>query len=324
MKKNFSTAIRLAATGLLMAIACSAGAQQAYPNKMIRFIVPYPPGGSATPLVRFVGQKLTDSWGQQVIVDNRGGGNTIIASEILVKSPPDGYTILLAGPTHVVNPSLIPTTYDAFRDFAPVATLVNSQIILVINPGVRADNLQELITLAKSRPGQLNYASASSGGINHLAGELFNMMAGVRTQHVPYKGGSQAVTDLMGGQVQVYFSTAFVLPQIKSGRIKALAVTGKTRMPALPQVPTFTEAGLPGFSADSWYGVLAPAGTPKPIIDKLSTEFARILAMSDVKEFLDKQGVEPFISSPEQFAALMKADMAKWAKVIKTANIKID
>jgi len=324
MTKYFGAAMRIVAAGLLMAIAYSAGAQQAYPNKMIRFIVPYPPGGSATPLVRYVGEKLTASWGQQVIVDNRGGGNTVIASEALVKSPPDGYTILLAGPTHVVNPSLITTTYDAFKDFAPVATLVNSQIILVANPAVAADSLQALIALAKSRPGQLNYASASSGGINHLAGELFNMMARVKTQHVPYKGGSQAVTDLMGGQVQIYFATAFVLPQIKSGRIKALAVTGKTRMAALPQVPTFAEAGLPGYSADSWYGVLAPAGTPKPIIDKLSTEFAKILAMPDTVEFLDKQGVEPFISGPEQFAALMKADFAKWAKVIRTANIKID
>ncbi|MFH1604228.1 MAG: tripartite tricarboxylate transporter substrate binding protein [Pseudomonadota bacterium] len=322
--KAFNAVLRMVTVGVLMAIAGSVGAQQAYPNKPIRFIVPYPPGGSATPLVRFVAQKLTDSWGQTVITDNRGGGNTIIASELLVKSPPDGYTILLAGPTHVVNPSLITTSYDAFRDFAPIATLVSSQIILVINPSVPVNNLQELIALAKSRPGQLNYASASSGGINHLAGELFNMMTGVKTLHIPYKGGAQAVTDLIGGQVQLYFSTAFVLPQVKSGRIKAIAVSGTKRMSALPQVPTFAEAGLPSFSANSWYGVLAPAGTPKQIIDKLAAEFARIQAMSDTKEFLDKQGVEPFISGPEQFAALMKEEMLKWRKVIKAAHIKID
>ena len=316
--------LRMLAVGILMAVAASAAAQQAYPSKPIRFIVPYPPGGSATPLARILGQKLTDAWGQQVIVDNRGGGNTVIASELLVKSAPDGYTILLMDQTIIINPNMIVTSYDALKDFAPVATVVNSVVILGANPSVPANNLQEVIALAKSRPGELNYASAGSGGINHLSGELFNILTGVKVQHVPYKGGGPAVTDLMGGQVQLCFFSPFILPQIKGGKLKAIAVTGKTRMPALPQVPTFTEAGLPDFDVKGWYGVLAPAGTPKPIIDKLSVEIARILALPDVREQLGTLGVDPFVSSPEEFGTLMKAEMAKWGKVIKTANIKLE
>ncbi len=318
-----SAMLRMLTVGILMAIAASATAQQAYPSKPIRFIIPYPPGGSATPLARIVGQKLTDAWGQQVIVDNRGGGNTVIASELLVKSPPDGYTILLMDQTIIINPNLITTTYDAIKDFAPVATVNSSVVILGANPSVPANTLQELIALAKSRPGQLNYGSAGSGGINHLSGELFNMMTGVTIQHVPYKGGGPAVTDLMGGQVQLCFFSPFILPQIKAGKIKAIAVTGKTRMAALPQVPTFSEAGLPGFDVKGWYGVLAPAGTPKAIIDKLSTEISKNLTAPDVKEFLDRIAVDPFISTPEEFGTLMKTELVKWAKVIKTANIKL-
>ena len=324
MSRFSSALMRTLAVGILMAVAGSAAAQQAYPSKAFRFIVPYPPGGSATPLARIIGQKLTESWGQQVIVDNRGGGNTVIASELLVKSPPDGYTILLMDQTIIINPNLITTSYDAIKDFAPVATVVSSVVILGANPSVPANTLQEVIALAKSKPGELNYASAGSGGINHLSGELFNIMTGVKIQHVPYKGGGPAVTDLMGGQVQLCFFSPFILPQIKSGKLKAIAVTGKTRMPALPQVPTFGEAGLPDFNVKGWYGVLAPAGTPKAIIDKLSVEIGRMLALPDVKEQLDRLGVDPFISTPEEFGTMMKSELAKWANVIKTANIKLE
>ncbi len=322
--KSFNAVVRMVTVGVLMAVAGAAAAQQAYPNKAIRFIIPYPPGGSSTPLARIFAQKLTESWGQQVIVDNRGGGNTVIGTELVARAPADGYTILMASPSLVINPSLITTSYDAIKDFAPVATLVGSVIILGANPSLPANTLQELVALAKSRPGELNFVSGSAGGLPHLSGELFNILAGVKLQHVPYKGGGQALTDLMGGQVQLCFFTPFILPHIKSGKLKAIAVTGKTRMPALPQVPTFGQAGLPGYDVNNWFGVVAPAGTPKPVIDKLSSEIGRILDMPDVKESLDKLGVDPLISSAEAYGALMKADVIKWRNVIKTAKIKLD
>ncbi len=324
---KFSTAVaRIVTAVVLIAGAGFATAQQAYPAKPIRFIVPYPPGGATTPLARIVGQKLTESWGQTVIVDNRGGGNTIVGSEALVKSPPDGYSILLVSNTHVINPLLYPhLPYDAVKDFAPVATLTGTELILAVNPQVPANNLQEFIALAKSKPGQLNYASSGSGGAIHLAAELLNIMAGIKMTHIPYKGGGAIMSDLIGGQVQLAFNLPInLVPHIKSGRLKAIAITGAVRLPALPQVPTFTEAGLSGFEVKAWYGVLAPAGTPNGIIDKLSAEIAKILAMPDINEKLVSQGMGPVISTPEQFAALMKAEAAKYARIIKAANIKLE
>jgi tripartite-type tricarboxylate transporter receptor subunit TctC len=277
-------------------------------------------------MARQIGQKLTESWGQQVIVDNRPGGNTIIGTETLAKATPDGYTIILTTNTHVINPSLIPRLpYDPIKDFAPVGTIYSSEFILVINPSVPADNLQELIALAKARPGQLNYATTGAGGSSHLANELLNILAGIKTQHIPYKGAGPALVDLIGGQVQMFINNPLtVIPHIKSGRLRAIAITGEARVAALPQVPTFTEAGLPGLDVKPWFCVLAPAGTPKAIIDKLSVKLAEIIAMPDVLDYLAKQGMDPFSSTPEQLAALMRTDMAKWAKVIKTANIKLD
>jgi len=314
------------ALGAVALAAPLAAAQQDYPNKPIRFIVPFPPGGSTDPVARLIGQKLTESWGQQVIVDNRPGGNTIIGTEALAKSAPDGYTMSLATSTFVISPHLVPSLpYDSFKDFAPVATLASSEFVLVLNASVPANNLQEFIALAKSRPGGLNCASTGTGSANHLASEFFNMLAGIKTQHIPYKGGGPALTDLLGGLVQMAFNPPLAyLPHIKTGRLKAIAISGESRHSSLPQVPTFTEAGLPGYSIGYWIGVLAPTGTPKAIIDKLSTEIGRILAMPDTKEKIAVQGMDSFISSPEQFAALTKADMAKWGKVIKAAGIKPD
>ena len=323
---KFSTTWARAWTAsVLMVLAGSAAAQQIYPSKPIRFIVPFPPGGANNILTRLLGQKLAESWGQPVIVDNRPGGNTVIGTEALVRSPPDGYTIMLVVSTHVITPLLLSTPYDPIRDFAPVATVDSGELILVLNPSVPANTLQEFIALVKSRPGQFNHATPGSGGITHLAAELFSIMTGVKMQHVPYKGGGPALTDVIGGQVQLIFqSPPGAIPYIKSGRLKPIAVSGETRLPALPQVPTFTEAGLPGFDVKFWHGVLAPAGTPKAIIDKLSAEIARILNMADIKEKLASQGATPFVSTPEQFGALMKADYARYAKVIKTANIKLE
>jgi len=316
---------RFLATGVLMAFTGIAAAQQGYPGKPIRFIVPYPPGGSTSIVARVIGQKLTDNWGQQVLVDNRGGGNTIIGSEALVKSPPDGYTILLVSSTHVINPSLLATPYDAIKDFAPVATLVGAEYMLVVHASVPANNLRELIALAKSKPGQLNYGSSGSGTTNHLAPELLNINAGIKLQHVPYKGGGPALTDLVGGQIHMFMNNPQTLiPFIKSGKIKPIAITGEFRSKALPQVPTFAEAGVPGINMNSWFGVLAPAATPRDIIDRMSGEIAKILAMQDVKDKLSSEGLETFVSTPDQFAALIKTDLARFAAIIKTANIKID
>ncbi|MBI4190100.1 MAG: tripartite tricarboxylate transporter substrate binding protein [Betaproteobacteria bacterium] len=323
---KFSTVIaRITIAGVLVALAGSAAAQRAYPNKPLRIIIPYVPGGTANFLPRLFGPKLTESWGQNVIVDNRPGGNTVIGSEILVKSAPDGYTLLIASAGHLTTPLLISTPYDPIKDFAPVATLVNADYVLVINPSVPANNLLELIALAKSKPGQLNYASSSAGGPNHLAAELFNMLAEIKIEHIPYKGGGAALLDIIGGRVEMYFSPpANVVPHIKSGRLKAIAASGDTRLPALPQVPTFIEAGLPGYVVRNPYWIFAPAHTPAAIIDKLSAEIARILAMPDIKERLLSAGMVPFVSTPEQIAAQLKADLVKYAKIIKTANIKID
>ncbi len=300
-------------------------AQPIYPNKPIRIISPYAPGGSVTAMARLVSQKLSDSLGQQLFVDNRPGGNTVIGADALAKSAPDGYTIMAMALDHVIVPNLVSTPYDAVRDFAAVATLASSEYVLVLNPKVPASTLQEFIALARARPGQLNFGTSGNGSGIHMAAELFNLLTGVKIQHIAYKGSGQALTDLMGGQVQMMFTSPVNgIPHIKSGRLKAIAYASETRSPVLSQVPTFAEAGLAGFEMKTWYGILAPAGTPREIISKLATEITKMLNTSDLKEQLASQGVEPFISTPEQFAALMKADMAKFARVVKAANIRIE
>lgn len=304
---------------------CLTLGQSGYPTKPIRWIVPFPPGGSTTIIARMTGQKLTESWGQQVVVDNRGGGNTIIGSEAMVRAAPDGYTIVQVTTTHVINPSLLATPYDAVKDFAPIATLVATETLLVVNPSVPAKTLQEFIALAKSKPGQLNFGSSGSGTTNHLALELFSIMAGIKMQHIPYKGAGPAVIDLIGGQIQLFTNNALPLtPFVKSGKIRAIAVSGETRLRALPDVPTFTQAGLPGFEVKSWQGLMAPARTPKPIIDKLSKEITRILRTPDFSEALLNMGAEPFINTSSQFAALIKVDLARYAKLIREANIRLE
>jgi len=322
--KAFNAVVRIATVGVLMAIACSVGAQQDYPNKPIRFIVPYAAGSTLDILGRLVGQKLSERWGQSVVVDDRPGGNTVIGTEAMLQSSPDGYTLMLTSSGHTLIPQLLPVSFDPIKDFAPVATISRTEFILVASPSLPANNLREVIALLKVQPGKFNYASTGVGTGPHVAGELLNIMAGVRMEHIPYKGSVQALTDLVAGRVQIFISTVIVsIPFIKSGRIKAIAVSGETRQSALPEVPTFTEAGLPGFDVKTWLGILAPAKTPKPIIDRLSTEVAKILVLPDIKEKLDSQGLVPFISTPEQFAAQIKVDMAKYAKIIKIANIKL-
>jgi len=325
MKVLAVAVVRLIAVAGLIVLAGAAAAQQAYPDKPLRLLVPYAPGGSTDLLARLIGPKLTEAWNQPVIVDNRPGGNTIIGTQALTKATPDGYTILLMAIAHTIIPNLLPVPYDPLTDFAPVATVGRGELVLVIHPSVPANTLAELIAFAKARPGQLNYASASAGGPLHLAGELFNMLAAVKTQHIPYKGGGPAMLDLLGGHVQMMFSPPpEATPNIRTGRLKALAISGATRSPVLPQVPTFAEGGMPGFTAKNWFGILAPAGTPQPVIRKISAEIARILALPDIREKLLSQGMDPFISTPEEFGALLKTDLALYAKIIKTANIKLE
>lgn len=316
--------------GLLAGLLCLGGTMaqtaQGYPNKPIRFIVPYAPGGSTTLVARLIGAKLTESWGQQVLVDNRPGANTAIGSEALARSAPDGYTISLAATTHTTVPHLVPNLpYDALKDFAPVASLVTTQLVLVLNPAVPANNLKEFIALAKAKPGELNFAAVGTGSSTHLAGEVFKSVASVKLQHVPYKGTGPALTDLIGGQVQLNFDTPVTsIPHIRSGKLKAIAITGNNRLASLSEVPTFAEAGLPEYDFQLWFGVLAPAGTPKDVLNKLSTEIGRILALPDVKESLAAQGLDTAYLPPEQFGMLIKADFERYGKVIKAAGIKIE
>ena len=299
-------------------------AQDMFPSKPIRIVVPFPAGGSVDPLARVLAKRLQESLGQTVIVENRPGGNTVVGTDAVAKAPADGHTLLMTATSHVTTPQLMPAPFDPIKDFAPVATLSSSDMILVVNPSVAANSLRDLIALAKTQPGKLNYASAGIGNPNHLAGELFDMMAGVKTTHIPYKGGAPAITDLVGGQVQMaYGSPIIVLPFIRSGKLRAVAVTSPARMAALPQVPTFAEAGLPGYSLKIWYGLLAPAGTPKPVIAKLSAEVVRIMQLPDVKETLDAAEMERFTLGSDQFGAQMISDMEKFHRIITTANVKM-
>lgn len=324
MKKRFAMAWMFAA-GLLVTV--TAVAQQDFPVKPVRMIVPYAPGGATTIVARLLGEKLTESWGQPILVDNRPGGNAIIGSEAMVRSAPDGYTVLLMTSAHIIRPLLTPNLpFDTIKDFAPVATLASSELIFALHPSVPAANLQEFIGLARAKPGQLNYASVGSGGSTHLATEYFNMLAGVKTQIIPYKGTAPALTDLIGGQVHFFVSppTESLVPYIKAGKLRAIAVGGANRKPALPQVPTFAEAGMPSFQLSLWYAIQAPSATPKRIIDKMSAEMGRIMATAEMKDKLLVAELDPMISTPEQFAAMIRTETEKYTRIIRTANIKIE
>jgi tripartite-type tricarboxylate transporter receptor subunit TctC len=313
----------LAAASIVM--AGPAAAQQAYPNKPIRVIVPFPPGASNDILARIVGRKLTEAFGVQTIVDNRAGGSTIIGASALLKSPPDGYTIMVTSGTHLITPLLLPAPYDAVKDFTPVATLDRSDYLLVVHPGLPANTLKEFIALAKARPGQINYASSAAGSGNHLSAEMLALRTGIKMQHIPYKGGGPAVIDLMAGQVQMFFnSPSSTLPYVQRGKLKGIAVTGDTRFAALPGVPTFSESGLPNFDVKSWHAILGPPALPRPIVDTIAAEVAKIMAMPDTIEKLASLGLAPFISTPEQLGALMRSETIRYGEVIKAANIKAD
>ena len=308
----------------LLLIAGPAAAQQDYPSKPIRLVVPYS-SGSSDVVARLVGPKLSEAWKQPVIVDNRPGANAVIGTDAVAKAAPDGYTLLMALGTHVISPHLIATPYHPLNDFVAVATVAAAELGLGLHPAVPASTLQEFIALAKSKPGQLNYSTTQIGGNQHLAGELFTILTGAKLTAVPYKGGGEAMSAVDGGHVQAYFgSIASLAPNMRSGKLKGIAVSGDRRHPAVPDVPTFAEGGVKNFDVRLWYAVLAPAGTPKPIVDKLSAEIRGILAAPEFQATLAKQGLDAFISTPEQFSALMKSDFDRYARIVKTANIKVE
>jgi len=316
---------RLLFATLIGSLTITSHAQQAYPNKVIRMIVPYAAGGSVDNLARTISQKMSEGLGQPIIVDTRPGGNATIGSDALVKSPPDGYTLLITAVDHTVIPQLMTVPYDPIRDFAPVGGVSFSQILLVAHPSVPANTLQEIVALAKAKPGALNYSSSGNGGVPHLTGEMFNAAVGTKIQHIPYKGGGPAIVDLVGGQVQLSFAIPInVIAHVKAGRLKAIAITGANRLEPLPEVPTFAEAGVPGFDVKTWFAVFAPPGTPKPIIDRLSAELRRVIALPEVKDRWATQGMEPFSLTPDELGAVVKGDYAKYGKIIRDGNIKID
>jgi tripartite-type tricarboxylate transporter receptor subunit TctC len=323
-----SASIRQA--GLLMIVialgAVSEAAAQAgnYPTRPIRFIAANAPGGGLDITARAIGPRMAAALGQQVIVDNRAGAAGSIASDIVAKSAPDGYTIMVASVGGLaVNTNLYKgLTYHPLRDLAPITWATSGSNVLVVNPSVPAKSVRELIALAKAQPDKLSYGSSGAGNAGHLAGELFKSMAGIKMVHIPYKGGAPAMIDLIAGQVQLVFSSApTAVPQVKAGKIRGLAVTTATRSVILPELPTISEAGLPGFEADNWYGVVTTMKTPRPIIDRLHTEITRALHAPEVKQTLLTQGLEVRTSTPEEFGAYMRSEFDKWAKVIKDAGI---
>ena len=297
---------------------------QSYPSKAVRLIVPFAAGGSTDIIGRIVAQKLNEMWGQPVLVDNRAGGSTVIGTEIVAKAPPDGHTLLVTPAPFTIVPSLMPKLpYDPHKDFEPITLINTTPLVVVVHPGVPAKSIKELIALARSKPGALNYGSSGSGGSNHLAGELFNAMANVKMVHVPYKGNAPALTDLVGGHVDVVFNgLTSALPLVKSGKLRALAVTSLNRSATLAQVPTLDESGLKGFQAVAWNGLTAPARTPKDVVAKINADVLKVIRSPELVEKLKAEGSDPVGSSVEQYARFLREEIAKWNKVIKAANIK--
>jgi tripartite-type tricarboxylate transporter receptor subunit TctC len=311
---------------LVFGVMAGSAIAQNYPAKPIKIVVPYPPGGFNDTLGRTLAAKFTEAWGQASFVENKPGGNTLIGSDFVAKSPPDGYTLLVVAFPFAVTPSLIKAMpYDTVRDFAPVILAAQSPNLLVVNPQLPVKSVGELIAMAKEKPGSLNYASTGNGSSNHISMELFKSMAGVQITHIPYKGSAPAVTDLLGGQVMVMFDNVpNVLPQVKAGKLRALATSGSSRSALAPDVPTVAEAGVPGYEVMVWFGLVAPAGTPREVVQKLNAEVTKILAMPDVRERFLAQGVEPVGSTPEQFGEHIRSQMAKWSKVVQDAGVKAE
>jgi tripartite-type tricarboxylate transporter receptor subunit TctC len=307
--------------------ATSTSSGQAYPMRPVRLIVPYPPGGGNDTLARLFGQKLTEAWGQQVVVDNRPGAGTIIGTQLAARAAPDGYTLLLSSiASHAVAPHLYRNAgYDPIKDFTPITLLAIAPTVLCVNPSVPARSLQELIGLAKAKPGQLKFASGGNGTPPHMAGEIFASMTGIKILHVPYKGGGPAIAGLIGGETNMMFDTAAsILPHVRGGKLRALAIARSSRLPEYPDLPTFTEAGVKGYEVNAWYSVHAPAGVPREIVTKVNRDLVRVLQMHDIKERLKQLGSEGIGNTPEEFGKFVRAESAKYAKAIKDAGVKVE
>lgn len=321
---------RRVAAAVLAAAATVAGmtAAQAqnYPSKFVKFVVTYPPGGSSDVMARIIGQKLTEYWGQPVIVDSKPGADGAIGMEYSAKQPADGYTLVLGnfGPV-VAKPLLSKVNYDWSRDFLPVSRITISANILVVGTAMPVKNTRELIALAKHRPGELTYATSGPGSMSHFSGEMFKRLAGVNMVTVPYKGNALSITDVMGGHIVCMFSDALpAMQNMKSGKLRALAVTSEKRWPPTPELPTLAEEGVKGFAAVNWWGILVPAGTPRPIIDKLNGDIVKALGTSFVKTRLAELGVETISSTPEAFGKFMAAETQRWGKLVKEAHLRVD
>ena len=317
----------IGACALLLGTVALQAMAQSYPVKSVKTIVPFPAGGTTDILGRIVAQKLSERLGQQFIIDNRGGAGGNIGADIVAKSAPDGYTLLVGTVgTNAINAGLYAKMpYDTARDFVPIGLIAAVPNVLVVHPSLPARSVKELIELLKTKPGEINFASSGNGTSIHLSGELFKTMAGVSMNHIPYKGSAQALTDLIGGQVQLMFDNLpSSMPHIKAGKLRALAVTSLKRSPALPDLPTIAEAALPGYDASSWFALFAPTGTPKAIVVKLNSELNAILQLADVREKFAAQGAEATEFSPEQFAAFTQAELTKWARVVRESGAKVD
>ena len=322
---NYVKILRAAAMGATLALTAAGATADTYPAKPIRLIVGFPAGGGADIIARILGTELGKALGQSVVVDNRGGANGVIGTQELAKAAPDGHTLMLTISSHVTNALLYPKLpYDALKDFAPVSLVANSPFVLVVNPALPATSVAELVALAKAQPGRINYGSPGNGSTQHLFHELMNLAAGINMTHVPYKGGAPMMTDLLAGHVQVGFTTPlFSQTYLQQGKLRALAISSRKPIAQLPQVPPIGDT-LPGYEADVWYGVIAPAGTPRPVVDKLSAEIARIVRTPAVRDKLTTQAAEPVGGTPEQFAAVMDGELKKWAAVIRQTGIKAE
>jgi tripartite-type tricarboxylate transporter receptor subunit TctC len=310
----------------LCALAGFSSYAQNYPARPVKIVVPFAVGGSADVYGRVLAAKLGDAMGQSFVIENRPGGGAVIGTDAVAKSAPDGYTLLVMSNTHTVNETLIPKKpYDLMADLAPISGINSQDLLLVIPASVPANNLREFLALAKSQPGKLNYASSGPGTPYHMAGELFKSMAGVNIVHVPHKGSDQARTAVLGGQVEMMFDAiSTIVSHVNSGKLKALGTSGKTRSSVTPNIPTVSEAGVPGYESTIWLGLMAPAATPKPILDRLSAEVNKVINAPDIKDNWTKQGAQPMGMKPDDFGAFLKADIAKWAKVVKAAGAKAD
>ena len=311
---------------LICGFAWLAPAQAQYPTRAIRFILPFPPGGGTDTMGRAIGTRLGEALGQQIVIDNRGGGGANIGAELAAKSPPDGYTLFMTTGTHTVNATLYRNLgYSLAKDFAPVTHLGGTAYVVVVHPSIPAKSIKELIALAKARPGQLAHSSSGTGSGPHLAGELFKNMTGTRMLHIPYKGGGPSVIGLVSGEAAVGFTTTpSCITQLQAGRLRALAVSTAQRSPYLPDLPTVAEAGVPGYETSAWYGMLVPTGTPAEIIARLNAETAKVLTLPDVKSRLDSTGMVPQSSSPEELGRHMHNEIAKWAKVVRALDLRVD